>query len=60
MKHKTFCRMCMGTGKIDRIKDVCHVGKIYLGIKVYEKCLFCKHDRVEGEEDLLTEIRSIH
>ena len=60
MKYKTFCKMCGGAGKIARIKDVCHVGKIYLGIKVYEKCLFCKHDRVQEEEDLFTEIRSIH
>ena len=52
--------MCMGTGKIDRIKDIFHIGKIYLGIKVYEKCLFCEHDQVQVEEDLLTEIRSIH
>ena len=52
--------MCGGAGKIARIKDVCHVGKIYLGIKVYEKCLFCEHDQVQVEEDLITEIRSIH
>ena len=50
----------MGTRKIDRIKDIFHIGKIYLGIKVYEKCLFCKHDRVQEEEDLFTEIISIH
>ncbi len=60
MKHKTFCKMCMGTRKIDRIKDIFHIGKIYLGIKVYEKCLFCEHDQVQVEEDLITEIRSIH
>ncbi len=52
--------MCMGTRKIDRIKDIFHIGKIYLGIKIYEKCLFCEDDQVQVEEDLLTEIRSIH
>ena len=52
--------MCMGTRKIERIKDIFHVGKIYLGVKVYEKCLFCEHDRVEAEEDLITEIRTIN
>ena len=60
MKYKTFCKMCMGTRKIERIKDIFHVGKIYLGVKVYEKCLFCEHDRVEAEEDLITEIRTIN